>query len=363
MARADLIHLDGAGFSPKPPPRTPSTEVIRVGVTKEIVPLLREFGADPDEVIRESGLDPALFADENNHLPYSTLGRLLVCCVARTRCPHFGLLVGQRATTDSLGLVGRLMRHAETMGDALRALVSYLGTQSRGAMPSLTVEDNAAEFSYLIYEPSLQGADQIADGVIACMVNTIRALCGSGWTPTEVLLPRAAPADRELYRRHFRAPVRFDQEAACIVFPVRDLELRITGADPLLRAILEEHLAPLTSAPSWELADDIRRMLRTRLASTPCSADRFAESLAMHRRTLSRRLSREGAGFRALTNEVRFAAACQLLSDTRIPLGQIAAALGYPEASAFTRAFRRWSGQTPTAWRAGCRPGGRALAA
>jgi AraC-like DNA-binding protein len=56
-------------------------------------------------------------------------------------------------------------------------------------------------------------------------------------------------------------------------------------------------------------------------------------------------------GYRAITNEIRFEIARQLLQDTQVPLAQIAAALGYSEASAFTRAFRRWSGQTPTAWR------------
>jgi hypothetical protein len=62
-----------------------------------------------------------------------------------------------------------------------------------------------------------------SDGVIACAVNALRALCGSDWAPTEVFLPRAAPADREPYRSHFRAPVRFDQEIATIAFPGWDL--------------------------------------------------------------------------------------------------------------------------------------------
>jgi AraC-like DNA-binding protein len=57
------------------------------------------------------------------------------------------------------------------------------------------------------------------------------------------------------------------------------------------------------------------------------------------------------AGYRAITNEIRFEIARQLLQDTQASLAQIAAALGYSEASAFTRAFRRWSGRTPTAWR------------
>ena len=77
----------------------------------------------------------------------------------------------------------------------------------------------------------------------------------------------------------------------------------------------------------------------------------------MHRRTLSRRLKGGGMGYRAITNEIRFEIARQLLEDTRCRSAQIAAALGYSEASAFTRAFRRWSGQTPTAWRTEGHPG------
>jgi AraC-like DNA-binding protein len=71
----------------------------------------------------------------------------------------------------------------------------------------------------------------------------------------------------------------------------------------------------------------------------------------MHRRTMSRRLKGSGVGYRAITNEIRFEIARQLLEDTEVSLGQISAALGYSEASTFTRAFRRWSGGTPTAWR------------
>ncbi|WP_280139384.1 helix-turn-helix transcriptional regulator [Microvirga massiliensis] len=80
--------------------------------------------------------------------------------------------------------------------------------------------------------------------------------------------------------------------------------------------------------------------------------------MKMHRRTLTRHLKDSGMGYRAIANEVRFEIARQLLEDTEVPLGQIAAALGYSEASAFTRAFRRWSGQTPTAWRADGREDG-----
>ncbi|KAB0269124.1 AraC family transcriptional regulator [Microvirga brassicacearum] len=333
-----------------PERRLPSGN-IRLGVAKEIAPTLRDFGIDPDPVIREVGLDPRVFDDEANVIPYASLGKLFALSVARTDCPHFGLLVGERATILSLGMVGRLMLHSKNVGDALRALVSNLSIQNRGSVPRLTISDDAALFTLSVYHPEAESADQISDGAVACAVNAIRALCGPGWNPTEVLLRRAAPAHHEPYRRHFRALVRFDQEIAAIVFPARDLERSIAGADPLLRAMLEERISQLKDDLGSEFPDDIRRLLRTRLTSHRCSADAIAELLAMHRRTLSRRLKGSGLGYRAITNEIRFEIARQLLENSRVSLVQIAATLGYSEASAFTRAFRRWSGRTPTTWR------------
>ena len=72
---------------------------------------------------------------------------------------------------------------------------------------------------------------------------------------------------------------------------------------------------------------------------------------AIERRTLSRHLRMEGLAFRQVADGIRFEFACGLLENTDMALGQIAAILRYSEPSAFTRAFRRWSGQTPSAWR------------
>jgi AraC-like DNA-binding protein len=313
--------------------------------------MLREFGLDPDPLIRAAGLDPRLFDDGMSVISFAALGRLFTLCVARTNCPHFGLLVGQRATILSLGMVGRLMLHSDTVGDALRVLVANLSLHDRAVVPSLMISDGTALLSFSVYQPKAESAEQISDKALAVKVNALRALCGSDWNPTEVLLPRAAPADPEPFWRHFRAPARFNQETATLVFPARDLDLRVAGADPLLRGMLEERIQQLKGAQGCEFSDDIRRLLRTRLTSRRCSAEDIADLLTMHRRTLSRRLQ-GGIGYRALTNEIRFEIARQLLEDSEVSLGQIGAALGYSEASAFTRAFRRWSGQTPTSWRA-----------
>src|ERR671913_321598 len=273
---------------------------IQLGVAEEIEPTLRDFGIDPGPIIREAGLDPGLFDDGANIIPHAALGRLLTLCVARSNCPYFGLLVGRRATILSLGMVGRLMQHSDTLGDALRNLVSSLSIQNRGSVPALAIRGDTALFTFSIYQADVESADQISDGSLAVAVNAVRALGGADWNPTEVLLPRAAPADSEPYRRHFRAPIRFNQEIATIVFPARDLDLPVAGADPVLRGLLEERIRQLKGSPGSQFTDDIRRLLRTRLAGNRCSADDIAHLMAMHRRTLSRRLRGGGMGYRAI---------------------------------------------------------------
>ena len=92
-------------------------------------------------------------------------------------------------------------------------------------------------------------------------------------------------------------------------------------------------------------------MLRVELIRDTCTSDMVASLYAVSRRTLSRHLKAEGHTFRQIANEVRGEIACMLLAKTDLSVGQIAEVLNYSENSAFTRAFRRWSGQSPSAWR------------
>jgi AraC-like DNA-binding protein len=325
--------------------------VIRIGVAREVGPLLREFEADPSEVIRHAGVDPKLFEDENNIIPYAALGRLLTACVAHTHCPHFGLLVGQRGTLSSLGPIGGLLQHSPTVGEALSAFGRHLHLHDRGAAPTLSIDGDVVVLGYAIYEPGVESPEQISDCAMAVATNVLRTLCGANWVPDEVLLPRHPPADPGPYRRVFRAPVRFDQETAALVFPTRWLDHRIADANPIFRQVFEAHVRELEASGAGDWRENLRRVLRTEILTNRCSATAVADRFAIHRRTLSRHLQAEGAGFQSLVDETRFEIARQLLSQTRIPLSEVAVALGYSEASAFTRAFRRWSGQSPAAWR------------
>ena len=218
-------------------------------------------------------------------------------------------------------------------------------------MMRLEVDEGVAVLSYALYEPAGEGIRQIFEGALAAMVQVLRDLCGTAWVPSEVLIPRRAPANTEAYRKCFCAPVRFDQEMAALVFPARWLNARLPSADSAARRLLEERVLQLEQTCPSDIVDDLRRMLRTELLKKRCSATQAARSFSMHNRTFSRRLKVAGTGFRTVADKMRFEIARQLLADTNMPLGEISAALDFSEAAAFTRAFERWSGEAPSVWR------------
>jgi AraC-like DNA-binding protein len=122
------------------------------------------------------------------------------------------------------------------------------------------------------------------------------------------------------------------------------LKRRLMDADPKQLQILE---AQAQARTDFGLVFRLRRTLSTLLLAKAATGDEVAKLLSMHHRTLNRRLRAEGTTFQQVLDEVRFEAACQLLDTARIPITEIAVSLGYAEPSAFSRAFRRWSGTTP----------------
>jgi AraC-like DNA-binding protein len=122
----------------------------------------------------------------------------------------------------------------------------------------------------------------------------------------------------------------------------------VKGADTGRRRALDERLR---ISGQETLLPRLYRMVRVALLFGLTSGDDVAAVMGLHRRTFNRRLEESGTTFRDALETVRFEAARQLLRDTDLAVGEIGAALGYAESSPFVRAFRRWSGESPNAWR------------
>ena len=329
---------------------------IKVGAIWAMPEVVRALGADPADVFAQAGVDLALFDDLENQISFRTASRLFRVCAERTGCPHFGLMLGQRGGLSFLGLVGLLAKCAPDVGSALRSLVRYLHLHIEGAVTTLNVHGATAVLDYEIYEANAEATDQIGDAALATLCNIMRDLCGPQWTPLEVLLSHRRPDDLTPYRSFFRARLQFDTEENALVFPAEHLQRPLPPAQPELRRLLANHIEALEHLHADQFPEQVRSILRTALLTDHGSAEQVAALLSMHSRTLHRRLTASDTSFRKLVDETRFAIARQLLEDTGADVGHVANVLDYADSSAFTRAFRRWSGTTPAAWRHARRP-------
>jgi len=321
----------------------------RVGALVVIPELLRELGQDPDPVIRSAGIEGSALQDPEAILTFEQVGRLFRACVEATGCEHFGLLVGQRSATASLNLVGRLMRNAPTLKNAITDLCVNQQRYVRGSVVYLIVTGDIAMWGFAVHYPNMDAVEQFSEAAIAVGCNYLRELVGV--TPNIVLSARSAPKDITQYQRFYGSTPQFDADQYALAFPARCLDLPVRGADRDLRAQLERMVASYWAVREPGFTDRVARILRGGIHVGTTSLEDVARDLLLGPRTLNRRLQAEGSSFRALLSGTRYLVARQLLASTRTEVTPIALALGYADSTAFTRAFRTWSGEAPSEWR------------
>jgi AraC-like DNA-binding protein len=325
----------------------------RLGPLSGIPELLTEFGSRIEEVIKGLGIEPAIFEDQENRIPYPVVGRLLDRCAHLTTCRYFGLVLGSRYDHRALGVPGALIRNAPDLGTALSVFCALQSANSRGAVVYLHRSADQIVFGYGAYEPAAVGHAQVYGLSLAIGVNMVRALTGGAVEPVEVLLSARPPTDDGPYRLILKAPVRFNQPETGIVLHQSALLAPIPGASAPEFARLRERIAMVTPGPATDRVwtDRVKHAIRPLLLRGLATTADMAELLDINLRTLSRRLEAENTTFQQILEEVRYAMARELLGITELHIGEIASALAYAEHSNFSEAFRRWSGMTPSEWR------------
>jgi AraC-like DNA-binding protein len=325
-----------------------------VGAFAVIPKIIRQFGVDPAQVFAEAGIAPAAIARPGDRIGWEDLARLLRVSAGRTGCPHFGLLAGGEWRLSDLGLLGELARHSPTVEQALQNLVVNQHLNSEGALAFLLRRGEFADLGYAIYVPFAQSVRHIHDAALSAGMNVMRDICGDGWRPSEVFFMQPAPPDAGPYRERFQTRLSFDSSLCAIRFPASALAQPIVGAEPRRLRVAEAQAA---LADRGALADKVHRAVRRLLLHGKASGADIAQALAMHRRTLNRRLSAEGETFQQALDRVRLAVARELLGESALTVSEIALVLGFADSVAFIPAFRRWTGTTPGVWRRSSRQG------
>jgi AraC-like DNA-binding protein len=208
-------------------------------------------------------------------------------------------------------------------------------------------------------------ARRFADETLLVMLHGLLCwLVGRRVVPTRLDWAHPAPPHAAEYRRMFAQDVRFDAPATALVFDARVLDGAVAVNAATLRAFLRD--APqsifLKQVAGAGVSDQVRRHLREALdqGQRLPALSALARRLGLSPATLRRRLLAEGAGWQPLKSAVQRELAQRHLAAGTMTVADIAAQLGFEDASTFYRAFRQWTGQTPAAWRAAQRTvGGR----
>jgi AraC-like DNA-binding protein len=148
--------------------------------------------------------------------------------------------------------------------------------------------------------------------------------------------------------------VRFGAGSNSMILSAADAALPMQAADEALVLIVRRRLDKLLTERDLHgpgpLSGRVRRMMVEHLGETTLTPETVTRALGVSRRTLSRRLAEEGTSFRHILDDVRREFACALLQDRKLSIADVAFFLEYSESAAFTRSFRRWTGQTPRAF-------------
>lgn len=265
--------------------------------------------------------------------------------------PALGLHIGEFIQPRHAGIMGYIGLSCDSLGEAFMRFERFHRLVYDGNPAVMSVHGDVVSLSWGI-EHGLPG--QLADETaIAAFATIVRRLVNQKLPPTAINFVNPAPDDTAVYEDFFGCPVTFGGTLTSVTFPTRYLMLPVAHSDPGLRALLENQAEALLRAlPSNQTFQSaLKAALARSLHEGAPTLEHVAQRLNMSPRTLQRRLAELDLSFQHLLDRTRAELARGYLLEGNLTLSEIALLLGYSEQSAFNRAFKRWTGQTPRSLR------------
>jgi len=314
---------------------------------------MEAHGVDPHAVFEHAGVDPARFHDENARYSLSEMSRLWRAASEATGDPCFGLEAGQYLHPTTFHALGYAWLASHTLHEALARFVRYTRLVSTGLHMQLVLVGDEAEVLWGAADPSLDFTIEAADAAAAALLVMCRASCGESFHPKRMRLWRPSPPCLDRYQSLVRAPVEFGDPDNVMVLDRADMErLLPTGNFELARASDEVIVRYLAHLDRHEVAMQVKAQLVELLPSGRVTAKAVAQALHLSVRSLQRKLAEQHTNFAQLLEDTRRELARQYVGTSRLSVGEIAYLLGFADPANFTRAFRRWTGMSPSDFRA-----------
>ncbi|MBT8332173.1 MAG: AraC family transcriptional regulator, partial [Deltaproteobacteria bacterium] len=310
--------------------------------------LIEANGHDPAVLYRDVGVDPDLLNQPGARVPYGSVNKIWTKSSNIIENPCFGLAAHKFWHPSYMHALGYAWLASHTLREALNRFVRYLRVVSEKGF--LRLEEHSAGIMLIF---SLELLDMRIPAQVDMAMSMTLHMCrinyGEDLKPIAVKFVHAEPPCAEEYFNLFRVPVQFLAETDSMTFALADVDKYLIGANPQLARLNDQVMIEyLGKLDENNIVDRVTAVIVDMLPSGGIADEKIAESLNMSVRSLQRRLKEVGTTFRGILDMVRKDLAETYVLDPEIELVEIAFLLGFSDQSAFSRAFRRWTGNSPS---------------
>jgi len=310
---------------------------------------LAQRGIDADAAFREVGLDPDIVKDHEARVPLAQASRLWDRLVVLTGDPTLGLDVAEHNHSTLSHALGQSVLASASIADAIARLQRYDRVVTSGTKLELqrgaAYSDLCLRFPHETIHPAAQGRD--------CMLGTLaircRSLAGEDFRPLRVSFCHPDFGQPGRYRDFFRCEVLFDASQDSMRIDHETLNRPNVYGNPEIASqidkISEQYLRRL-DAPATSYR--VQQLMQQGLPSGELSQDEIARRLNRRLSSLRRDLHNEGTSYKALLEQTREELAKAYIAEGQHSLAEVAYLLGFSDQANFTRAFKRWTGATPS---------------
>ncbi|MBL4794827.1 MAG: AraC family transcriptional regulator [Pseudomonadales bacterium] len=311
-----------------------------------------QYQIDPDELLDEIGLTKDKIEPVGARVPAYYLSMLFMSILKRSQDEHLALRIGQKTELKSFHILGYVLMNARDIRECVERLIRYEKLLIESSMT--TFEEADGECSIQWHNP-YQGPEgrHFSEIILTGWICISRRMTNSTLTINRVNYSHSPPSDISNFEKVYGCPVYFDQPFCSVEFSSPMLDSPIQAADPVLSDIMKKHADKmlLDYDTSINFVSEVRGIIFQLMPGGELSMDKVAEQIRLSNRVIHNRLKKHGVTFNDLVDEVRRILALFYIEDDSVSLVNIGLLLGFADQSSFTRAFKRWQGETPGDYR------------
>jgi len=310
------------------------------------------FGLDAEALMREAGIDPNLRRDINARISEQQFDHLAWLARQQSHDDAFIFHLIESMHPSYLGALGYAWMTSSSLRKAFERAQRYYGLVTTHTR--VHIEDHGGEMSVQFLSNN-EGVHDLAlrERIrLVAPVQLCRLSYGASFTPLRCHFSHPAPSNTRPYYEYFRCELLFDQPDARLVMAREAADEPLAGFNPEIVRELDRMIVDyLARLDRNDILSRTRSAIVQELTSGEVSLERTADMLALSPRTLARRLADEGESFKSLLAGVRRELGEKYILDRSKTLTEISFLLGFSETSSFSRAFRNWTGQSPSNYR------------